>query len=184
MKLCTKCNIEKSLDDFYDRITSPDKKRNSCKTCMRKHKIIYNKQYRLLNKIKINKANKVYKIQNKEKIRKQQSIKLMTDINYKLASNLRARLSMVVSHNYKSGSAVKDLGCSIKEFKIYIESKFTDEMSWENYGRNGWYLDHIVPLSSFDLTDREQLLKACHYTNIQPLLAFDNMSKGNKICAE
>lgn len=54
-------------------------------------------------------------------------------------------------------------------------------MSWENYGKNGWHLDHIIPLSAFDLTDPEQLKIACHYTNIQPLWARDNLVKSNKI---
>ena len=72
----------------------------------------------------------------------------------------------------------KDLGCTIKELKIYLESKFQPGMTWENHGRFGWHIDHEVPLSSFDLTDREQFLKACHYTNLQPLWWNENLSKG------
>jgi len=63
----------------------------------------------------------------------------------------------------------------------HLESKFQEGMSWENYGKNGWHLDHIIPLSAFDLTDPEQLKIACHYTNIQPLWARDNLVKSNKI---
>ncbi len=56
-----------------------------------------------------------------------------------------------------------------------------DTMTWDNYGLYGWHIDHIKPLASFDLTDREQFLEACHYTNLQPLWAEENLSKGNKI---
>ena len=83
-----------------------------------------------------------------------------------------------IKSNQKAGSAVRDLGCSIKEFKACIESKFQHGMTWDNHGFHGWHLDHIIPLSKFDLTDREEFLKACHYTNIQPLWAYDNLSKG------
>lgn len=54
-------------------------------------------------------------------------------------------------------------------------------MNWDNHGRRGWHLDHIIPISSFDLSNREEFLKAVHYTNIQPLWAIDNLRKSNKI---
>ena len=76
---------------------------------------------------------------------------------------------------------VKDLGCSIEDFKKYIESKFQNGMSWENYGHDTWHLDHITPLDAFNLSDRNQFLVASHYTNYQPLWAKDNYSKSNTI---
>jgi len=103
-----------------------------------------------------------------------------TDINFRLASNLRKRLSAVV-RGQKRGSAVRDLGCSVEKFRKHIESLFKRGMSWGNYGLHGWHLDHKIPLSIFDLSDRKQFLKACHYTNLQPLWAIDNIKKSNKI---
>ena len=99
----------------------------------------------------------------------------------RLAHNLRARLRDSLKNNYKSGSAVKNLGCSLKELKAYLESKFQEGMCWDNWNINGWHIDHIKPLSSFDLSNKDQLLKACHYTNLQPLWAKDNLIKGDKI---
>lgn len=86
---------------------------------------------------------------------------------------------MAIRRVPKTGSAVKDLGCTIVEFRAYLETLFQEGMTWENYGE--WHIDHIIPLSSFDLSDRDQVLKACHYTNLQPLWAKDNLRKGAKL---
>jgi hypothetical protein len=87
-------------------------------------------------------------------------------------------LNQAFKKNYKTGSAVSDLGCSIEEFKLYLESKFLPGMTWDNWSRTGWHIDHIKPLSGFDLTDPIQLQDACKYINLQPLWASDNISKG------
>lgn len=99
------------------------------------------------------------------------------DINYKIKLYLRTRLCNALKHNFKSGSAVKDLGCSIEFLRKYLAKKFKRGMSWKNYGK--WHIDHIKPLSSFNLTKRKQLLKACNYKNLQPLWAKDNLIKGD-----
>lgn len=102
-------------------------------------------------------------------------------LDQRLRKNLRNRLIRAVKHQARRGSAVRDLGCSILEFKKYIESKFQPGMTWGTWGRAGWHLDHIKPLSSFNLTDREQFLEACHYTNLQPLWASENVRKSDKL---
>lgn len=100
------------------------------------------------------------------------------NINAKIAKNLRIRLVHALRGNYKYGSAIKDLGCSIAEFNIYLENKFKEGMTWENYG-SVWHIDHVKPLSKFNLTMREQVLEAVNYTNLQPLFAEENLSKSN-----
>ena len=104
----------------------------------------------------------------------------VVDLNFKLTLSLRTRLNSAIRGNYKSGSAISDLGCSIEELKQHLESQFQPGMTWNNWSRDGWHIDHIKPLANFDLTKEEELKKACHYTNIQPLWAEDNLSKGNK----
>lgn len=106
---------------------------------------------------------------------------LTSPLRIKIGTNLRCRLNKAIKGNFKSGSAVEDLGCSIDEFKAYIESKFKLGMCWENWGRKGWHIDHIIPLSAFDLTNYEQFKKACHYSNLQPLWAKENLSKSDKV---
>lgn len=106
-----------------------------------------------------------------------------TDIHFKLASNLRGRIIVALKKSHKSGSAVKMLGCSIEAFRRYIEKQFQPGMTWENWGRGWggareWHLDHVKPLASFDLSDPRQFAEACHFTNLQPLWAKDNLAKG------
>ena len=72
-------------------------------------------------------------------------------------------------------------GCTFDEFFAHIESKMVDGMTWDNYGLHGWHMDHIRPLASFDLSDESQVKLANHYTNVQPLWAKDNLSKGSTI---
>ena len=78
------------------------------------------------------------------------------------------------------GSFVQDLGCSVEQLKAYIESKWVEGMNWNNHGKGPgkWQIDHIIELWKFDLSNREQFLKACHYTNLQPLWYEDHIKKG------
>ncbi len=104
--------------------------------------------------------------------------KINSDLGFRLAGILRSRLRKAIKGNFKSGSAVRDLGCSISELKQWLERQFRPGMSWSNYG--DWHIDHIIPLSSFDLTNRKQFKKACHWFNLRPLWASENISRGNK----
>ena len=103
------------------------------------------------------------------------------DPEYRLKRLLRLRLYHVVKKGYKKDSALSLVGCSMDQLKKHLESKFEEGMSWDNWTREGWHIDHIIPLSSFDMSKEEEQKKAMHYTNLQPLWAKDNMRKGSKI---
>ena len=113
--------------------------------------------------------------------------KMQRDPCYKAKLAMRRRLYMALRNqvydgwNIRSGEAVRLLGCTMAEFVAHIESLWSDGMSWANWARDGWHIDHIAPLSAFDLTDAEQLKTACHYTNLRPLWATDNLRKGAKV---
>lgn len=100
----------------------------------------------------------------------------LVDPSFKLAKALRTRLSLAIRG--KAGSAVRDLGCSIEMLKSWLMYQFQPGMTWENYGE--WEIDHVRPLSSFDLTNREQFIEAANWYNLQPLWAADNRAKQAK----
>ncbi len=95
---------------------------------------------------------------------------------------IRTRIRNAFKSNSKKSSTEKLLGCTMQFFRDYIQNKFIEGMSWNNYGNreNQWSLDHIIHISKFDLTRTKEQKKAFHFTNCQPLWAIDNIKKGNK----
>lgn len=150
-----------------------------------KEKILnYKKQFYSENKEVILKRSFEWKTKNIDKIRKYHRNRIYS-LQEKLAINLRSRLSVAIKNEYKSGSAVSDLGCSIEEFKKHLESKFESWMNWDNYGKYSkekktWQIDHKIALAKFDLSNLEELKKACHYSNLQPMSSEENILKGTK----
>ena len=115
---------------------------------------------------------------NRERVRKAERDKRRRDAQFRISTLVRVNTSNILNGTTKTGKWVALLGCSPEEFRGHLERQFTDGMTWATRGRRGWHLDHIKPLSSFDLTDDRQLREACHYTNVQPLWWRDNMQKG------
>jgi hypothetical protein len=107
--------------------------------------------------------------------------RITEDPLFKLSYSVRSRLHIFFTKNNitKKSKTFDFVGCSPEFLKEHIEKQFKDGMNWENYGRNGWHIDHIIPLSS--AKNEEEIYKLCHYTNLQPLWANDNLSKGSKI---
>ena len=159
IKFCKYCNKTKLKTDFQ-------KHRAKCRSC----RTIETNLWNVMNRSKHNAYQKKYKIKRYHE-----------DLNFKLKVILRARLRRALKHDWKVGSSVKLLGCSIAALKIHIESKWQESMNWDNWAVDGWHIDHIVPLDYFDLSNVEELSRACHYTNLQPLWGKDNSVKSNKV---
>jgi hypothetical protein len=113
------------------------------------------------------------------KARERQKYLFANDIDYRTRCYLRNRLYGALNGKQKADSIVTLVGCSIPELRAYLAKKFNNGMSWDNYGE--WHIDHIRPCASFDLSDPEQQKQCFNYTNLQPLWAKDNLSKGAKI---
>lgn len=176
MKKCSRCKKRQSKSNFHTRSGATDGLQYLCKLCKKKDNRVRYKKHE--EKIKEN--TRRWRKKNPDKIKSIRRIyarkKRKLDILCKLAHNIRNRLRSAIKNNQKSGSAINDLGCSIEYFKKCIEKQFRKGMSWNNYGQ--WHIDHIKPLSKFNLTNRQEFLKACHYTNLQPLWKKDNLRKG------
>lgn len=165
-KKCSKCKETKPASGFYNSVKTRDGLSCRCSACM----IEDDKNYRRLNPDKV-----------RETKRKSSTKSLATNTQARLAARLRIRINKVLKGNKKVGSAVKDLGCTLGELKEYLESLFQEGMTWDNWSRTGWHIDHIIPLASFDLSNRDEFLRACHYTNLQPLWAEDNYDKRDRL---
>lgn len=193
-KICTKCKIEKDINEFYFR---KDKYKyfSHCRECTRIHKKYYNNINKERNKLtsrmrylKNIEKRKIYLQNNRENIRARERLyeknKRKNDINYKLKKTLRSRIVSLLKGKDKSKHTMELLGCSIEFFKKYLEVQFQSGMTWENHGFYGWHIDHKIPCSSFDLSKPEEQAKCFHYTNMQPLWMKDNIIKKDKILPE
>lgn len=135
----------------------------------------YFESYRSENKPRYS----LWRRNNRKKLNDYRRHKIKTDPQFKLSCSLRSRLSTLLkqSRAKKYNTTLELLGCSLNEFKNYIEKQFQTGMSWDNYGN--WHIDHVRPCSSFDLT-KEQDQKLCfRYSNLQPLWAKDNLVKSS-----
>lgn len=155
-----------------------------------------NRQYMMKNRRKIKASQKKYReknaallvikkrqyyINNKAKINAYHRHRLKTNVNYRMTANLRSRLwSALRSQNVKKTNRTMYLvGCSMEFLKGHLESNFTSGMSWDNYGRNGWSIDHIIPCAAFDLLNIKEQKKCFNYKNLRPMWEKDNFRKNS-----
>jgi hypothetical protein len=160
-KKCCTCKNWRPLTEYNYSKSHWDNLRNDCKECL--------VQWRKDNREKLNEKHIIY-----EKNRK------LIDPQFKLVKTLRSRLGCAVrrQNSSKNNATIDLLGCSVSFLKQFLEAKFKEGMTWNNHGE--WHIDHIKPCASFNLLDDEEQKKCFHYTNLQPLWASENLSKGCK----
>jgi hypothetical protein len=237
-KVCSKCNLELPISEFYKR---GDGLKNPCKKCkseihkkwrqtedgnkkmkdsnkryeskivegnriireekkkitdeLNRLKEVRKEERRLIKEQKLQKSLEWKKLMEyyktdewkeikKEKERNRQYNKWKRRWNEDEMFAMKVRLRNLIRNSFRrqgykkfDTSTEEVVGMTYDEFKEYLESKFVDGMSWDN--RGDWHIDHIIPLSS--ATSEEEIIGLCHYSNLQPLWAEDNMSKGDKI---
>lgn len=189
-KRCSTCKEILDISNFYKNKSTKDGFHKQCKNCIKKEYKLRMQDPEFRNKkCKYSKAwveknkerRKAYnKKRNKPKQQKNTVSKVRTP-RQKIASYYRRRLREMLAGKRYSKTILKYLGCTIQEFKTYMESLFKEGMNWSNRGYTGWHIDHKIPCCNFDLTKEEDLKICFHYTNMQPLWAKENMRKHIKI---
>jgi hypothetical protein len=129
-----------------------------------------------------NKIKKFYKDKKQKEILNTKYItKRYEDIIFRITNNLATRAyKYLLKYNIeKKITHMELIGCTHEELKIHIEKQFTDGMNFENYSE--WEIDHIKPISLFNLNNENELIECFNYKNLQPLWRLDNIKKSNKI---
>lgn len=204
---CSNCLIEKSVSEFYKR----GKICCSCNNEKRREKYKNNEELRkkLIKHATEFKHNKVIE---RQKIRQEEQEKIgienkkckyCNEIKHcdrfrynrlkcrdcerdepteKFKRYIRTRIYNCLRNKNKSKHSVDYLGCSSDEYFKWIFN-YNNNFSLENHG-NEWHIDHVIPISKFDLNIEDEQLIAFNWRNTMPLTAQENLSKNNKLLPE
>lgn len=187
IKKCTgknSCGKQKKLSEFHNHPHGKYKVLNKCKECCKRdRKERYNRDMKNpISREKILNQKKVWLKKNivkkRKRLNKYERNRRKTDIKFVIVKRLRGRINEALKGKNKSASTQELTGCTWVFLKQYIEKQFKEGMSWEN--RHLWHVDHIRPCASFDLSKEEEQKKCFHYSNLQPLWARENLTKGSK----
>ena len=204
MKICTKCKQTLDYSMFNKNKATKDGYQCNCKACVKKYhqsnkdminatrRKNYNKEknsiqslgyyYRnrekLLKKVKEYQSTDEFKNRRKKYYRNYKKQRLINDNLFLLKENISCLIRNSINRDFvKNSKTIDILGCSIEEFKIHLEKQFLPNMTWDN--RSEWHIDHIIPVSS--ATNKEEIVRLNHFTNLRPLWAKDNLAKGRKV---
>lgn len=175
MKNCCKCKEQKDVSKFNKDKSRKDGLNNSCKSCQKEKNDNYRSKV-----VHVPSNNKIYKYPDRDiYMREWKRNKCKESPLYRLKGNYRSRIWQAVKNGgfRKTSKTAEMLGCSPFELKKYLEDRFLEGMTWDNYGE--WHVDHIIPVSSAKTFER--LKEISHYINLQPLWAIDNIKKGARV---
>ncbi len=178
-------NKKACKNNYYNnkevRLQSASEYRKEHKDNINIHAARYRKQHIELLRIR----DKKYRENNHDKYIKLSRRKWRNyrdnNINFKIRENLRNNLRRVLNaqHTKKTHPIFKYLGCSVEDFKEHIKKQFVEGMSWDNWGKYTWHIDHIKPCAKFDLTKESERYVCFNYNNQQPMWAQENLSKSD-----
>jgi signal recognition particle GTPase len=185
-KECYKCKTIQPIFNFHKNKKTKDGLESKCKSCISERDKKYYKENTDIrkqtvkrweeNNIERKKINrKSYYDKNRETeieyAKKRFQELYNNDIEFKIVHNIRNRINRSIKK--KSNSTKNILGCNIKEYLIFLEKQFDENMSWDNYGIY-WEIDHIIPINTFSIQEK---IKAFHYKNTRPLSITENRNR-------
>jgi len=181
-KKCGKCPEGKNIKPLTEFSTCNGRYRSFCKKCMNE----LSRQYKQKNKKKISKYNHNYNKNNRKAIQERQTstrnMRKINDFGFFISTELRSKLNSYIKSNFRCETKFMEklLGCESEIFMIWLIYLFTDGMSFSNYGTY-WTIDHVDPVSNYDLTNSDDITLCFYWMNLRPLLKLDNQKKTNKI---
>lgn len=155
----------------------------------REKNIEYLREYRKKNAEALREKDRIrYQKRKNDPSYKKQQVEAMRRArlipSFQVKSTISARLSSILrgTDGAKKRMRTMDLiGCELDFLIRHLESLFSKGMTWKNRGKNGWHVDHIIPCCTFDHLDEKQVRQCWHWTNLRPMWAKDNLSKGSKV---
>jgi hypothetical protein len=184
--------IKKRMREYYQKnserikarvrlraVKKPHLKKESDRRSYQKHRLKRLEQQRLYwseNRPRLLARQKLWREKNPDKIKASFAAYIKTHPEAKVCMNLRIRLNKILGNKTPRNLSVFNLvGCSLSTLRRHIENQFSGDMSWTNRGKV-WHVDHIIPISLY-----ENKNDANHYSNLRPMLAKINISRGNRI---
>jgi DNA-directed RNA polymerase subunit F len=196
VKKCCVCNLVLPLEKFHKSNNKCGYRSHcrKCRTLVDPYRPEYFKKWRKNNSEIKSKMDKEYRERNSEKIKlyrstleyknkkaswdKKRYEKTKKDPLSLLKVKIKSSMSTSIRYS-KKNKYFEILGYTVEDLKERLEQTFTSEMSWGNYGRGGWHIDHIKPLALFDMSQEEDFIKAWSLSNLQALGESENCSKGS-----
>lgn len=122
-------------------------------------------------------------VRYREKRRAYKKMRRATDPIFRLKATIGTRIRCGLKYQAvrKRAKTIDMIGCSYEYFRFWITLQFEPGMSLDNYGFHGWHIDHIIPVSLFDLSDPIVARHAFSFRNCRPSWKPENMSKNDTL---
>lgn len=133
-----------------------------------------------------NEACRRFRKRHRARLLEEQRQRMRNDPAFALSRILRGRVQKAVKKQAtkRAMKTAELIGCSVQHLLRHLASQFQTGMDWQNMGRNGWHIDHVIPCAAFDLSRPDHQRRCFHFTNLRPVWEKQNMARGSKVEGE